>query len=95
MDFVRGCNLSPGGKSFIAMSSTAKDDSMSKIKPILTPGAVVTTCKNDVDYVVTEFGVAHLRGKTAGERAKALIQVAHPKFREELLYEAKKMNLVV
>lgn len=95
VDFVRGCNLSPGGKSFIAMSSTAKDDSMSKIKPILTPGAVVTTCKNDVDYVVTEFGVAHLRGKTAGERAKALIQIAHPKFREELIYEAKKMNLVV
>ena len=95
VDFVRGCNLSPGGKSFIAMSSTAKNDTMSKIKPVLTPGAVVTTGKNDVDYIVTEYGIAHLRGKTAGERAKALIQIAHPKFREELLYDAKKMNLVI
>jgi len=95
VDFVRGCNLSSGGKSFIAMASTAKSDSISKIKPILTPGAAVTTGKNDVDYIVTEYGVAHLRGKTAGERAKALIQIAHPKFQEELLYEAKKMNLVV
>lgn len=95
VDFVRGCGLSKGGKSFIAMSSTAKKDAMSKIKPILTPGAVVTTGKNDVDYVVTEYGVAHLKGKTAGERAKALISIAHPKFREELLYEAKRMNFVV
>ena len=95
VDFVRGCGLSEGGKSFIAMSSTAKKDTMSKIKPILTPGAVVTTGKNDVDYVVTEYGVAHLKGKTAGERAKALISIAHPKFREELLYEAKRMNLVI
>lgn len=94
-DFVRGCNLSKGGKSFIAMSSTAKQDSMSKIKPILTPGAAVTTGKNDVDYIVTEYGAAHLRGKTAGERAKALISIAHPKFREELLFEAKKMNLII
>ena len=95
VDFVRGCKLSPGGKSFIAMSSTAKNDTMSKIKSVLTPGAVVTTGKNDVDYIVTEFGVAKLRGKTAGERAKALIRIAHPKFREELLYDAKKMNLVI
>lgn len=95
VDFVRGCNLSKGGKSFIAMSSTAKQDTLSKIKPILTPGATVTTSKNDVDYIVTEYGVAHLRGKTAGERAKALIQIAHPSFREELLSEARKMNLIV
>lgn len=95
VDFVRGCGLSNGGKSFIAMSSTVKNDTMSKIKPILTPGAVVTTGKNDVDYVVTEYGVAHLKGKTAGERAKALISIAHPKFREELLYEAKQMNFAI
>ncbi len=94
-DFVRGCNLSDGGKSFIAMSSTAKHDSMSKIKPILTPGAVVTTSKNEVNYVVTEYGAVQLRGKTASERAKALIGIAHPKFREQLLYEAKRMNLLV
>ncbi len=94
-DFVRGCNLSKGGKSFIAMGSTTKQNTTSKIKPILTPGAMVTTGKNDVDYIVTEFGVAHLRGKTAGERAKELIAIAHPDFRDELLYEARKMNLLV
>lgn len=95
VDFVRGSNRSRGGKSFIAMSSTAKGDTLSKIKPTLTPGAVVTTGKNDVDYIVTEYGIARLRGKTAGERAKALIGIAHPDFREELLYEARKMHLLV
>lgn len=95
VDFVRGCNLSPGGKSFIAMNSTTKNDTMTKIKPILTPGAAVTTSKNEVDYIVTEYGVAHLRGKTASERAKALIQIAHPKFRDELRSEARKMHLIV
>lgn len=94
-DFVRGCNLSQGGKSFIAMSSTAKEDTVSKIKPVLTPGAAVTTSKNEVNDVVTEYGVAQLRGKTAAERAKALIGIAHPKFREELWYEAKKRKLIV
>lgn len=94
-DFVRGCNLSPGGKSFIAMASTAKNDTVSKIKPILTPGAAVTTGKNDVDCIVTEYGIARLRGKTAGERAKALIEIAHPAFREELRREARKMFLMV
>ena len=95
VDFVRGCNMSPGGKSFIAISSTAKQGTLSKIKPILTPGAAVTTGKNDVDYVVTEYGATRLRGKTAGERAKALIQIAHPAFRDELLFEARKMMLLV
>ncbi|MDO4623221.1 MAG: acetyl-CoA hydrolase/transferase C-terminal domain-containing protein [Eubacteriales bacterium] len=95
VDFVRGCNMSKGGKSFIAMNATAKKGTLSKIKPILTPGAVVTTGKNDVDYIVTEFGVAHLRGRTAGERAKALIEIAHPDFREELRAEARKMHLMI
>ena len=95
VDFVRGCNMSPGGKSFIAISSTAKQGTLSKIRPILTPGAAVTTGKNDVDYVVTEYGATRLRGKTAGERAKALIQIAHPDFRDELLFEARKMMLLV
>ena len=95
LDFVRGCILSKGGKSFIAIKSTAKKGEISKIKPMLTPGSAVTTGKNDIDYVVTEFGVARLRGKTASQRAKALIEIAHPKFREELLSEAKKMNLLV
>ncbi|WMJ85241.1 acetyl-CoA hydrolase/transferase C-terminal domain-containing protein [Oscillospiraceae bacterium MB24-C1] len=95
VDFVRGCNMSLGGKSFIAMPSTAKNNTISKIKPILTPGAAVTTGKNDVDYIVTEYGVAHLRGRTAGERAKELIKIAHPKFQEELLHETKRMKLII
>ena len=95
VDFVRGCNISKGGKSFIAMGSTAKGGTLSKIKPTLTPGAVVTTLKNDVDYIVTEYGVAHLRGRTAGERAKALIAIAHPDFREELTKQAKEMHLMI
>lgn len=95
VDFVRGANRSKGGKSFLAMYSTAKNDTLSKIKPVLTEGSVVTTSKNDVDHIVTEYGVARLKGKTASERAKALIEIAHPKFREELLAAAKKMNLMV
>lgn len=95
LDFVRGCAVSKGGKSFIAINSTAKNGTISKIKPTLTPGSAVTTGKNDIDYVVTEFGVVQLRGKTAGQRAKALISIAHPNFREELTFEAKKMNLMI
>lgn len=95
VDFVRGCNRSKGGKSFIAISSTAKNGTVTKIKPTLTPGAAVTTGKNDVDYIVTEYGVVRLRGKTAGERAKALISIAHPAFRDQLMFEARKMNLMV
>jgi len=95
VDFVRGAALSPGGKSFIAMYSTAKNGSLSKIRPTLTPGSVVTTTKNDVDHIVTEFGVTRLKGKTAGQRAKALIGLAHPAFRDELTMEARKMNLII
>ena len=84
-----------GGKGFIAMQSTAKNGTISKIKPTLTPGSIVTTGKNDVDYIVTENGVARLKGMTAGERAKLLISLAAPQFREELTFEAKKMNLMV
>lgn len=84
IDYVRGACQSRGGKSFIAFTSTAKGGTISKIKPILTPGAVVTTSKNDVDYIVTEYGVAHLRGRNLAERARALIAVAHPSVREEL-----------
>ena len=84
-DYVRGSIMSKGGKSIIAMYSTAKNETVSKIKPILTPGAVVSTSKNDVDYIVTEYGAAKLRGKTIGQRVRELIQIAHPKFREELL----------
>ena len=95
VDFVRGANCSSGGRAFIAMHSTAKRGTLSKIKPVLSHGSVVTTSKNDVDTIVTEYGVARLRGKTAGQRAKALIEIAHPDFRDELRAEAKKMNLMI
>lgn len=92
-DFVRAANRSKGGKAFIVLPSTAKDDTISRIVPTLTPGTHVTTSKNDINYVVTEYGVAQLRGKTAKQRAEALINVAHPDFRGELREAAKKMNL--
>ena len=75
-------------------SSTAKDDSVSRIVPTLSNGTHVTTGKNDVSYVVTEYGVAQLRGKTAKQRAEALIGIAHPDFRGELLQAAKAMHVL-
>ncbi len=93
-DFVRGANVSRGGKSFITTASTAKHGTISCIVPTLTPGAAVTTSKNDVDHVVTEFGVAKLRGQTARQRALNLIAVAHPDFRAELREAARKMNRI-
>lgn len=85
VDFVRGANMSKGGKSIIAMTSTAKGGSVSKIVPILDQGSAVTTGRNDVAYIVTEYGIADLRGKSLRERAEALIKIAHPNFREELI----------
>ena len=93
-DFVRAANRSRGGKSFIVTPSTAKNDTISRITPTLAVGTHVTTSKNDVNYVVTEYGVAQLRGRTAKERVKALIAIAHPKFRDELMEEARKMKLM-
>jgi acyl-CoA hydrolase len=93
-DFVRGANISRGGKSFITTASTAKHGTISCIVPTLTPGAAVTTSKNDVDHVVTEFGVAKLRGQTARQRALNLINIAHPDFRDELREAARKMNRI-
>jgi len=84
VDFLRGASRSRGGKAIIAISSTAKDGSVSRIRPMLSPGAGVVTSRGLVRYVVTEFGVAYLHGKSIRERAKALIEIAHPKFREEL-----------
>lgn len=95
VDYVRGATTSDGGKSFIAFPSTAKDDTISKIVPALAPGAIVTTSKNDVDYIVTEYGVAKLRGKTLSQRTKALIAIAHPKFRDELTFAARKQNIII
>ncbi len=95
VDYVRGACQSKGGKSFIAFTSTAKGGTISKIKPILTPGAVVTTSKNDVDYIVTEYGLAHLRGESLASRARQLIAIAHPDFRDELRFEAKKRGILI
>jgi acyl-CoA hydrolase len=93
-DFVRAANRSRGGKAFIVLPSTAKDGTISRIVPTLTPGTHVSTSKNDINYVVTEFGVAQLRGKSGQQRTRELIAIAHPDFRGELTATAKKMNLL-
>ncbi|WP_432353062.1 acetyl-CoA hydrolase/transferase family protein [Sporosarcina sp. A2] len=87
-DFARGVQLAKNGKGFICLYSTLKNDSMSRIKVNLEPGSVVTTSKNEVDCIVTEYGIAKLHGKSLRERAEALIAIAHPKFRDELRSEA-------
>jgi 4-hydroxybutyrate CoA-transferase len=75
--------MSAGGRAIIALPSLAKAD-VSRIVPVLKQGAAVTTSRNDVDYVVTDYGIASLKGKTVRERMKALIAIAHPDFREDL-----------
>ena len=91
-DFVRAANRSRGSKAFIVLPSTAKNDTVSRIVPALSPGTHVSTSKNDINYVVTEFGVAQLRGKSAGQRAQALIAIAHPHFKAELKAAAAKLG---
>jgi acyl-CoA hydrolase len=93
-DFVRSANRSRGGKAFIVLPSTAKNDTISRIVPTLSKGTHVTTSKNDINYVVTEYGVAQLRGKTAKQRCAELIAIAHPDFRAELREAARKMKLL-
>ena len=94
VDFVRAANRSKGGKAFIVLPSTAKSDTISRIVPALSAGTHVTTSKNDVNFVVTEYGVAQLRGKSAKQRAESLIGIAHPDFRDELRATAKIMKLL-
>ena len=84
MSFVYGAALSQGGKSIIAMTSTTADGKISKIVPILDEGSIVTTVRTNVDYIITEYGIARLAGKTLRQRAKALIDIAHPDFRPSL-----------
>ncbi|MFM7067877.1 MAG: acetyl-CoA hydrolase/transferase family protein, partial [Actinomycetes bacterium] len=93
-DFIRGADLAPGGRSFIVTHSTALNGTVSKIVPSLSTGAVVTAHKNLADRVVTEFGVAELKGRSIRERAEALISVAHPDFRDGLDTEAKAFGLL-
>ena len=91
-DFARGALFSEHGQSFIVLHSTAADDSISRIVAQLHPGAAVTTFKNIVDQVVTEYGVAELRGSSIRERTRKLIGIAHPRFRDELERRAREMN---
>jgi len=84
VDFLRGAAHSKGGKPIITLPSTAKNGTISRIVPMLDPGAGVVTSRGLIRYVVTEYGVAYLHGKSIRERAKALIEIAHPKFRDEL-----------
>ncbi len=90
VDFVRGANMSKGGRTIMAMPATAARGTISKIVPLLAEGAAVTTSRCDVDYVVTEYGIAQLHGKSLRERAKALINIAAPEFREILGVEYEK-----
>ncbi|MEP7099172.1 MAG: acetyl-CoA hydrolase/transferase C-terminal domain-containing protein [Burkholderiales bacterium] len=93
-DFVRAANRSRGGKAFIVLPSTAKNDTISRIVPALTPGTHISTSKNDINYVVTEYGVAQLRGKSAKQRATELIGIAHPDFRADLAEQARRMKIL-
>jgi 4-hydroxybutyrate CoA-transferase len=92
LDFMYGASRSEGGVPIIALPSTAKGDELSRIVPTLKTGAGVVTTRNHVHYIVTEFGVAKLYGKTIRERAQALIGIAHPKFREELTRAARELH---
>lgn len=90
LDFIRGVNMAKDGMSIIAIPSTASKGKISRIVPLLDKGAVVTTSRNDVDYIITEYGIAHLKGRTLKERARALIQISHPNFRQGLIDEFEK-----
>jgi acyl-CoA hydrolase/RimJ/RimL family protein N-acetyltransferase len=94
VDFIRGSARSRGGKAIIAMPSTAKDGKISRIVPRLTEGSGVVTTRGDVHYVVTEYGIAYLHGKSIRERVMDLIHIAHPKFRKELIHAAKAQNYI-
>lgn len=93
-DFARGAMYSPGGQGFVVLHSTAKDGSVSKIVPQLSAGDVVTTLKNTVDKVVTEWGVAELRGHSIRERARALIAIADPAHRDDLTGQAHHLGYI-
>ena len=94
VDFIRGAARSRGGKPIIALASTARNGAVSRIVPQLSPGAGVVTTRASARYVVTEWGYADLHGRTIRERAMALIQIAHPRFRKELLEAAKRLHYV-
>ena len=92
-DFAYGAFHSKGGRGILAIASTAKGGTVSRIQPGLTPGAVVSISRNVVDYVVTEYGIAPLRGRSVRQKVRNLIAVAHPDFRAELQAQAEKLML--
>ena len=96
MQFVRGAYASKGGKSFICLSSTydKRGERKSRITLNLTPGNIVTTPRSDIMYAVTEYGIVNLKGKSVAERARALISIAHPDFREALERQAYEHRLI-
>jgi butyryl-CoA:acetate CoA-transferase len=95
LDFVEGAYKSKGGQSFVCMTSTfeSKNGTVSRIKPILTPGAIVTDPRTATHNIVTEYGIANMKGKSTWERAEALISIAHPDFRDELIKNAQEMKI--
>ena len=93
-DFMRGATLSRNGKTILTIQSTAQDDTVSRIVPFLGEGCGVTMIRGDINYVVSEYGIAYLHGKNIRERAMELIAIAHPKFRPWLIEEGKKLNLI-
>ncbi len=94
LDFLRSVSLCPGGRAIICLAATTEDDSVSRIRPLLHKGEGVTIPRSDVHYIVTEYGMAYLYGKSIRERALSLIEIAHPKFRMSLLEEAKRLGYV-
>lgn len=94
VEFIRGAALSPGGKPVVCLTSTTEDGKASRIRPLLLGGEGVTVARSDTHYVVTEYGVAYLFGKSIRERALALIRIAHPDFRPKLMKEARKLGYV-
>ncbi len=91
VDFVRGCRISKGGRSIIALAAASSDGKISRIVPALAEGQAVTTSRHDIDYVITDYGIAHLRGQTVKERARRLIGVAAPQFRDWLREEFRRI----
>ena len=95
VDFLRGSAMSNGGFSIIAMPSTACNGKVSRIVPYLSEGSGVATTRADVNFVVTEYGIAELQGKSIFQRVMELTQIAHPKFRDQLIQTAKKQTLYI
>ena len=96
LDFVLGAYKSKGGKSFICLSSTFKNkqgELQSRIRPTLANGSIVTDTRANTHHIVTEYGMVNLKGMSGWQRAEALIGIAHPDFRDELIKEAEKMNI--